>query len=714
MRLTLRTLLAYLDDTLPANEIREIGQKVSESDAAQELIARIKQVTRRRRLTSPPATGPGAKVDPNTIAEYLDNLLPSEQVAEVEKICLESDVHLAEIAACHQILTLVLGQRAAVPPMARQRMYGLVHGREAVPTRRAVDVKTAEEQPVGADGHNEGDEALLMGLPLYGKQSLWMRWALPIVAVCLLGALAFALYKVIQPADQRENRLVAATSNGKEKTNDKTNASDLIAKDKTDTKKEPDTTQKSSDDNKKKESDNANKAADGNKKEPSGPQKEEPAIDPKKELQPSAEKKEIARCISQPGATPTLLLHGVPGTRQWTPIPPEKPVSTNDTLVALPGIHADVRLNSGVQLRLHGNLEEFMEVEAGLEPCLESAVVLHANPKFDLDFTLSRGRVYISNDKEGPASVRLRFHQEIWDFTLESRDTEIAVDLTGRNTMHSPFQSGIDPRAQLVLCVLKGHAGAKIGYERFALQAPPGEAQLFWNNEGRGLQRPSYLKENLPIWNKTIAHTKLAEEMKGAVEQLWKNLINDKKSVEVTLQEALDSTDPRLRILAVLYLGALDDVSTLIDALGDQEPSHFDVRRAAIFALQHWIGRDGTQDDKLYNSIKKTGILIDKKFTQADAEKIMQLLHQLSEEQINSPETYDALIGYLLNKRLAIRELAYWHLALLVREGRSIPYNPAEGTDQREAGYEQWKKLIPTGKLPPSLAAQPTKPAGNK
>jgi hypothetical protein len=37
MRLTLLTLLAYLDDTLDASEIKEIGQKVAESDAAQEL-----------------------------------------------------------------------------------------------------------------------------------------------------------------------------------------------------------------------------------------------------------------------------------------------------------------------------------------------------------------------------------------------------------------------------------------------------------------------------------------------------------------------------------------------------------------------------------------------------------------------------------------------------------------------------------------------------
>src|SRR5207244_8089346 len=96
MRLTLRTLLAYLDDTLEPAQAKLIGQKVAESDTAQELIARSKQVTRRRRTTTPPPSGPGGKIDANTIAEYLDNAVSAEQLAEVEQICLASDVHLAE------------------------------------------------------------------------------------------------------------------------------------------------------------------------------------------------------------------------------------------------------------------------------------------------------------------------------------------------------------------------------------------------------------------------------------------------------------------------------------------------------------------------------------------------------------------------------------------------------------------------------------------
>ena len=53
MRLTLRTLLAWLDDTLQPTQVREIGGQVSESPFAQELSERIHRVTRQRRLSVP-------------------------------------------------------------------------------------------------------------------------------------------------------------------------------------------------------------------------------------------------------------------------------------------------------------------------------------------------------------------------------------------------------------------------------------------------------------------------------------------------------------------------------------------------------------------------------------------------------------------------------------------------------------------------------------
>jgi hypothetical protein len=125
MRLTLRTLLAYLDDLLEPGQSREIGEKISESGYASALVDRIREVMRRRRLTAPDPKSPNSGLEINSVAEYLDNTLSPEAVADVEKVCLDSDVHLAEVAASHQILTLVLGEPVDVPTKTRERMYAL-------------------------------------------------------------------------------------------------------------------------------------------------------------------------------------------------------------------------------------------------------------------------------------------------------------------------------------------------------------------------------------------------------------------------------------------------------------------------------------------------------------------------------------------------------------------------------------------------------------
>ena len=112
MRLTLRTMLAYLDNVLEPADAELLGKKINESDFASGLVQRVKGVMRKLRMEAPKVDGKGMGNDANTVSDYLDSSLPQDRVSDFERVCLESDKHLCEVAACHQVLTIVLGKPA--------------------------------------------------------------------------------------------------------------------------------------------------------------------------------------------------------------------------------------------------------------------------------------------------------------------------------------------------------------------------------------------------------------------------------------------------------------------------------------------------------------------------------------------------------------------------------------------------------------------------
>ena len=149
MRLTLRTLLAYLDNILEPSAAQAMAAKIEESSTAAELVHRIRDVTKKVRLAAPTVDGKGLGLDANTVAEYLDNTLTGDTTPDFERVCLESDVHLAEVAACHEILSLVLVQPAEIDPATRQKMYGLLNQTAAqLAKASAAKIPTASNAPI--------------------------------------------------------------------------------------------------------------------------------------------------------------------------------------------------------------------------------------------------------------------------------------------------------------------------------------------------------------------------------------------------------------------------------------------------------------------------------------------------------------------------------------------------------------------------------------
>jgi hypothetical protein len=722
VRLTLRTLLAYLDDTLDPAEIKTIGQKVAESEPAQELVSRIKQVTRRRRLTVPPDGGPGERFDANRVAIYLDNELPPEDVAELEKHAMESDVHLAEIAATHQILTLVLGEPALVPPTAKRRMYALSQGRPAKPVHKPASSVT--KSPGEVDGVPGGDaDDTLMALPLFRKLP-WLRWALPLTAVVLLVVLGVVMFRNLNSGEMR----------GEQRTGrDKTDSADGGSRDKTggDGIKPSDKPADSSVNPEDKPPDRDRKSGDGDKKTDNKDGKTEPR-DKKPNDRDKKDGDEVRKIPTDPGPPSKerqpagtlaqrdqeqMLLHREGNA--WKRFALTDTISTGEPLISLPGFKSEVQLESKVNVLLWGNQPEFLDAAM-----LECAVTLHQPPTSgpDVDLTLHRGRLFLTNRKDrGPATVRVRFlRDEIWDITLEAHDTTVGIELVSIGldavSVMRPglkAQQGEEPFVQVALYSLRGPMSLKVGYRTFGdMRGPPGRALVIWNNKGRGVDGPHTLEANIPQWELEPPPPRQAEAARAlnvAQKELAVELARPMKRVEVALREFMqDKGSPGRRVLGVRCLAAIDAIEDLLDALASEDGIRPDVRQEALTMLKNWLNRGGEQGAKLFDRKTGRGLLVDRDYTKNEAQTIVDLLYGFSREERTQKETYEVLIQYLKSKKLLIRSLAIWHLSFLVPA--RIDYDPAGTVEQRERGYDEYRKLLDTGKLPPM--APPPKPDG--
>jgi hypothetical protein len=707
VRLTLRTLLAYLDDTLQPTDIKTIGAKVAESEQASELIDRIKQVTRKRSLSAPTAFGPNG-TDANDVAEYLDNELESDQIADLERLALESDAHLAEIASCHQILALVLGEPIQVPPKAKERMYGLVRGKEAIPNRKAQpNPKTA--------GENVDEESL----NLSGR---WLRWVLPAAGLLLVAALGLAIYQAL-PATKNAGGFSSRKAKDPGEVTEPEDPKKSAGQDKEKGKAQEKGTEKGATEGKNEtpEPKNNPEATPVVKKDKE-PEKKEPEKTVERVPPPTKDRVGLASYRGGGGDWPTVLAVKEAGKDSFTQVPLNARVSSSDTLVTLPGFVSYLETSSGVGVLMRGYVPEFAMTQM-MAFQMESAVILHTSETFDLDLTLLRGRIFLSNRKErGPCKIRLRFATEVWDIVLSNPRDEILVDLARMWRPDINHRDGEEPFTSVTVALLQGEAEIRVdAYHTYTIEVEaPKWAWMSWNNFSKAqpptkeaTRNPSLTKNPPPReFIEDERRNKAIRSMELAVKNLGELLKTPGKSVAVALKETRASNDPVARQLAIYGLGAIDDVSEVVNALGDEDPTHGADRFAAFSTLQRWISRDNASGNKLFNKKDNTGLLLDKKYKPREAEKMHHLLYPPMAEDLGKQETYEALAAGLKHNKPAIAELCFLNLLFLAPTKMPPGFNAAAGYDERERYAAKIQEMIDKKQIPPQAPQmkEPEKP----
>jgi hypothetical protein len=388
----------------------------------------------------------------------------------------------------------------------------------------------------------------------------------------------------------------------------------------------------------------------------------------------------VGKLISPRGTVFSRTKFGQP----WKIVAAEGTLSAGNLLFGLPGATVQSGKDA-VRLTFQADLDRNSPY-----PILESAVVLHDSPGFDLDFTLDRGRVDVLNiKKEGAARVRIRFHNQKWEATLTEPGARLALELYGRwpKGTHFTLEPGPKdvPAAELMLLVLQGHVDLKHGSSQHAMSAPPGLALLHWDNIAEADEFPETL-DKLPVWaNKEESTSERAKTAKKLLEEFRAQIL--KTSLPQAVESFSTSEDAQHRALAVIVMGATDDGDGMYKVL--TETKYPDTWDRAVVVVRNVLGRKPGMDQLLYRRLVEI-----RKIPPAQARTILELLHSFGDDDLAQPEPFRMLVKYLGHDSFAIRGLAHWHLVRLVSAGQKFDYNPLAPREEREKARKQWNKLI--------------------
>lgn len=711
MRLTLLTLMAYLDDVLDPSHAKEIGEKIAESPVAADLAARIKEVIRRRRIGAPDAVSDDKQFPANSVAEYLDYTLPPAQIPDVERKCLNSDDRLAEVAACHQILTLVLGEPVSVSDKTRERMYSLVDDRyaaaeavagralEDVPSEPLRQVETASIERASDNQPGRFED----GIPDYLKpRPLWQR-ALPIGTVALvLGVWAFAIFT--DTAFQQNNRKMAA--NDAPPANEE---SDVPG---------PPT----------EENDQAGKKADVLAPETSGTTDDGQSA-PTNELTDGGGDPVVTPVVPPPPGTSTVAMtppskavaggNAEPGDENTEekpepppvkPAVPKQPIPTiayvskdtlllkRDDLRKLEGwfvVPQDETLNAGDEFASPIPFRATVSVsEQGLTVKPDGHThfeILGNSMAAAYGFKIDSGRMVFERnaskapDTEGkPVAFSLKAGEDLWKIEMLEDDTLLGINVRRRLPDH--FEQEFDGKTHsVVVTVLRGEVRAHDGGERVELISD-GSLELAGLDEGETGTFAEPRDDTLNLLGETAWITRdvyRSSQNRRREGLRFTKEFDTENPASMTMPAVFKNPDPRISELAVQTLALINKAPDLVSALATA--THEEARQAAITGLREWLPTNQDNRGELKAELEKV-------FQPETAEIVYSLLWGYNIEDGKDEAISRQLVSWLRHEHVAVRELAIFHIERLT--GRTYDYRPLAPVNQRDSIAARWDQHV--------------------
>lgn len=707
MRLTLRTMLAYMDGILEPGDAEELRRKIEQNEGAAGILHRVRDVQCRLRLGAPKVEGRGLGGDANTVAEYLDNTLAADRIPEFERVCLESDAHLAESAACHHILALVLGERADVDPELRRKLYGLIDAPQQPPEPAppVAAPPVAEPQVVAELTKTRRKPAVPDYLRDRPRSQRTLRWVFGVAAVLLLAAMAVM---AIGP-DRLLSRLrgtsgdrqVAVNEGNAKDTTNETAASDDVANDENSeraaadgvdvppteiddaqdetestttarTNKTPELTPipdgANGDDAETDAApappspdDSSSESATDGETAPDSPAvtaeakgtAADDADDGSSADVPAPAANEMGRCFLQKD----VLLRYAANEEVWKRLAQGDSVYAGDRLLSFPRFTPAVTLTNGVAVEMMGAAQVSLE-----------APNADGTPGLRIHY----GRLILMPLSDPQSPVRLLIGEDEHVVSFPDTKSTLAVEVRPQ------LVNGSDPETTPARLNIEYYlVNGKLGWQGTPdVAAAELTAPLLWSTDPGaptvGAEAPKWIQDE----RKTVSESIAAP----TIEQV----VRADRPVVVSLKEAANHPRHReLRSLAAKCLALVGEYDDFVAILSD--PAQRPAWDGQIEELRASMARSPADAAKVRVALEKE--------RSSDAAGLYRLLWSFTDEQFVQGGAAQELIADLEHQDMDYRVLGYWNLRQLTNMRH--PYDPSEEDGKsRKDRVELWQRKV--------------------